>query len=284
MWTKAEDGKTIGQVGSENGVIILDEEYLCASRITLERDGIIAPYSITCGVYGLADMAVFNAAEELYELCELDGKPVAFTNMCLNRQTVPTGLYCYDVRDSDNCDGSCAEVKPHIMVNHWGTILCKSPFELDEHGSYYPQEDMNYKGIELFVATQFEKGSRTNTQINSDGFMQRKTIRYSSQNVLSGLLVCAECGSNYRRITRPNGEVVWRCADRVEKGKQASCKYSPTITDITIKDLICKELGLSRLDKQKLYKKILQLVIKSGCQINIMYHLEKSSQLQTIHF
>lgn len=94
-------------------------------------------------------MAVFNAAEELYELCELDGKPVAFTNMRLDRQTVPDGLYCYDVRDSDNCDGSCAEVKPHIMVNHWGTILCKSPLELDEHGSYYPQEDMNYKGIGL---------------------------------------------------------------------------------------------------------------------------------------
>ncbi len=94
-------------------------------------------------------MALFDAASEGYELRELDGKLVAFTNMRLDRQTVPVGLYCYDVRDSDNCDGSCAEVKSHIMVNHWGTILCKSPFELDEYGSYYPQEDMNYKGIGL---------------------------------------------------------------------------------------------------------------------------------------
>ncbi|MEG1567706.1 MAG: hypothetical protein RR347_08485, partial [Anaerovoracaceae bacterium] len=70
----------------------------------------------------------------------------------------------------------------------------------------------------------------------------------------------------------------------VEKGKLSACKYSPTIADITTKDLICKELGLSRFDEQKLHTKILQLVIKSGCQINIMYHLEKSSQLQTIHF
>lgn len=39
-------------------------------------------------------MAIFNAADELYELCELDGKPVAFTNMRLDRQTVPDGLFC----------------------------------------------------------------------------------------------------------------------------------------------------------------------------------------------
>lgn len=92
-------------------------------------------------------MAGFNATEEPYELCELDGKLVAFTNMRLDRQTIPAGLHCYDIRDSDNCDGSCAEVKGFVLVNHWGTILCKSPFPLDERGSYYPEEDMNYLDI-----------------------------------------------------------------------------------------------------------------------------------------
>lgn len=124
--------------------------------------------------------------------------------------------------------------------------------------------------MELFVAAQFEKDSRTNVQFNKDGSTQRKTTRYSSQNVLSGLLVCAECGSNYRRITRPNGEVVWRCADRVEKGKQSSCKYSPTIADIAIKDLICKELGLAGFDKQAVQGRLSQILITSNSQIDIM--------------
>ena len=94
-------------------------------------------------------MAAFDAASEDYELCELDGKPVAFTNMRLDRQTVPDGLYCYDIRDSDRLDGSCAEVKAHVLVNHWGTILCKSPFPLDEHGSYYPENDLDYSGVSI---------------------------------------------------------------------------------------------------------------------------------------
>ena len=38
------------------------------------------------------------------------------------------------------------KVKAHVMVNHWGTILCKSPFPLNEYGSYYPENSMNYLG------------------------------------------------------------------------------------------------------------------------------------------
>nr|WP_279287533.1 zinc ribbon domain-containing protein [Flintibacter hominis] len=43
---------------------------------------------------------------------------------------------------------------------------------------------------------------------------------------MSGLLVCAECGHNYRRITRPSGEIVWRCASRVEHGKKVLSAFA----------------------------------------------------------
>lgn len=78
-----------------------------------------------------------------------------------------------------------------------------------------------------FFIVQGEKGKRSNIDEDTG---KRKTARYSSQNVLSGLLVCEECGANYRRITRPSGEVVWRCANRVEYGKRI-CKHSPSITE-----------------------------------------------------
>ena len=88
-------------------------------------------------------MAIFDATKEGYLLAQIDNRPVLFTNMRLDRDTVPEGLICYDVRDSDHLDGSMAEVRPYVLVNHCGTILCREPFPLDEHGSYYP-EDWSY--------------------------------------------------------------------------------------------------------------------------------------------
>lgn len=133
--------------------------------------------------------------------------------------------------------------------------------------------------MELFVAVQFEKNSRSNTQVNSEGSLQRKATRYNSQNVLSGLLVCAECGSNYRRITRSNGEIVWRCADRVEKGIRSICKYSPTVIDISIKALICTELGLTEFDEQTVKEKVSQISIGSNNQIDIVRTCDMNLQL-----
>ncbi|CAK7088809.1 MAG: hypothetical protein ENTB_04555 [Enterocloster aldenensis] len=97
-------------------------------------------------------MAAFDATKEGYMLAEIDGKPVLFTNMRLDRDTVPEGLFCYDIRDSDNLDGSFAEVKPHVLVNHRGTILCREPFPLDGHGSYYP-EDWGFLGMDMSLET-----------------------------------------------------------------------------------------------------------------------------------
>lgn len=51
-WHLFENSESIGQRGSENGIIIRDEEHDDGARITLERDGDVAPYAITCGIYG----------------------------------------------------------------------------------------------------------------------------------------------------------------------------------------------------------------------------------------
>jgi hypothetical protein len=64
MWNKFDNGSSIGQKGSEDGVIVLDEEHLDGIRITLERDGSIAPWSITCGIYGSFMHTAFASSEE----------------------------------------------------------------------------------------------------------------------------------------------------------------------------------------------------------------------------
>lgn len=51
-WHRFDGGRSLGEAGSEGGVIVLDEEHDAGSRITIERGGQTAPFSITCGVYG----------------------------------------------------------------------------------------------------------------------------------------------------------------------------------------------------------------------------------------
>src|SRR5947209_20031862 len=52
-WQPFDGGATVGQRGSEDGVIVRDEEHDLGARITLERGcshGV--PFAVTCGIYG----------------------------------------------------------------------------------------------------------------------------------------------------------------------------------------------------------------------------------------
>lgn len=51
-WHPSEGGATLGQVGSEEGIVVRDEEHPLGARITLERATSVAPFAITCGIYG----------------------------------------------------------------------------------------------------------------------------------------------------------------------------------------------------------------------------------------
>ena len=102
------------------------------------------------------------------------------------------------------------------------------------------------------------------------GRRKRKVTRYNSQSVLSGLLVCAECNHNYRRITRPSGEIVWRCANRVEYGKKF-CKHSPSIAEEQIKNLICEKLDMRTFDEQKIKDRIDTILIHSDGSLQIEF-------------
>lgn len=62
-WVSFEDGMTIGHAGSEGGTILEDEEVEGACRITLEKGG-WAPYSITCGIYGMMVHTSFAGEED----------------------------------------------------------------------------------------------------------------------------------------------------------------------------------------------------------------------------
>ena len=83
----------------------------------------------------------FNAMTERYEEITVCGKPALFTSIHIKRDTIPDGLYAYDVRHDDECRGIPCEIAPFVMVNHWGTIILAEPLELPDDGRRYIDED-----------------------------------------------------------------------------------------------------------------------------------------------
>ena len=126
-----------------------------------------------------------------------------------------------------------------------------------------------------FFLVQGEKSKRSNIDEDTN---KRKATRYNAQSVLSGLLVCAECNDNYRRITRTFGEIVWRCANRVEYGKKF-CKHSPSIAEEQIKNLICENLDMRTFDEQKINDRVDTILIHSDGSLQIELQQTKYFEL-----
>ncbi len=81
LWTTCNEGKTLGQKGSENGIILKDEEYANSCRITLEK---CTRYcAITCGIYGCMVHTAFcdeTKSLNIYEMMKADLKAFIDSN------------------------------------------------------------------------------------------------------------------------------------------------------------------------------------------------------------
>lgn len=93
---------------------------------------------------------------------------------------------------------------------------------------------------ELFDKVQDEMKKRTRLVLDEDGSQASSGNRFSSKYLLGNLLVCGYCGKGYRRRTE-RGKVLWRCSERMEKGKK-ECSESPTINDKWIRNILAKEV------------------------------------------
>lgn len=109
----------------------------------------------------------YNAVTERYERVEVFGKECLFTCARIDRTTVPEGMYAYDVRHDDDCQGEPCQIKPLVIVNHWGTIICAEPIEMSdckEFGiqfacRYLEDGDFNYTG-RISTLDDYRKGNQ----------------------------------------------------------------------------------------------------------------------------
>jgi len=89
---------------------------------------------------------------------------------------------------------------------------------------------------EVFDKVQEEIIKRARLIRKEDGTVESSTSKYNGKYLLGNLLVCGDCGASYRRRTE-RGKVVWRCATRIEKGKDI-CFHSPTIDEKWVQNIL----------------------------------------------
>lgn len=111
---------------------------------------------------------------------------------------------------------------------------------------------------EMFDRVQEELVRRSRIIYNEDGTTEIRKSRYNGKYLLGNLLVCGECGTAYRRRTE-RGKVVWRCATRIEKGKD-TCLYSPTIKEEWIQDILAEMICEDRVYNEKIIRQEIKTI------------------------
>lgn len=104
-------------------------------------------------------MARYNAMEEQFEEITVLDKPALFTSIRIDRNSVPKGLYLYEVRSDDDGCGDPVQIAKGIMVNHFGSIITREPIKLPPSGylDIEPEKDWNFAGGDCRTVKAFQK-------------------------------------------------------------------------------------------------------------------------------
>lgn len=79
-------------------------------------------------------MSQYDASKQNYQEVTIMGKPALFTDFRIDRATVPEGVYRYELRHGDADWGEPIELSRSLMVNFYGTVLTREPFQLPIDG------------------------------------------------------------------------------------------------------------------------------------------------------
>lgn len=102
-----------------------------------------------------------DAKEEVFDEIELLERTGLFTELRVNKDTIPDGVYCYELRHGDD-DSFPVEVEEKVGVNYFGAVFMTEKLELDKEGKLpIEYEDFGYTGeemkLEAFIARDKER-------------------------------------------------------------------------------------------------------------------------------
>ena len=104
---------------------------------------------------------------------------------------------------------------------------------------------------------------------NSTKTATTATGKYS-RYALSNVMICAECGSRYKRVTwtsRERKRVVWRCINRLDYGKRY-CKSSLTVDEKAIHAAIVRAVNRFNAEDEATYLALMRSTIGEAIGLN----------------
>ena len=107
----------------------------------------------------------------------------------------------------------------------------------DDHEPIIPKE--------LFYRVQEELARRASMNKSAVTRKKNQKSKFSSEYALTGLLLCGDCGQEYRRVTwSRNGKkkIVWRCSNRLTNGTK-HCKKSETLEEGVLKRAVMEAIN-----------------------------------------
>ena len=142
------------------------------------REGMGEVQTVSATVHEIAHSKLHNQKkiqidnDEQYQEVELFEKLALFSNGRISRDDLPEGVYCYDLRGSDDDPGSPICVEERVMVNHAGSVILTAPLEFPEEGRLYFTDEtgLNFNGgmLTLSQFLQEQKKDRRTEEVEAE--------------------------------------------------------------------------------------------------------------------
>ena len=142
------------------------------------REGMSEVQTVSAAVHEIAHSKLHNQKkiqidnDEQYQEVELFEKPALFSNGRISRDDLPEGVYCYDLRGSDDDPGSPICVEERVVVNHAGSVILTAPLEFPEEGRLYFTDEtgLNFNGgmLTLSQFLQEQKKDRRTEEVEAE--------------------------------------------------------------------------------------------------------------------
>ena len=122
------------------------------------REGMSEVQTVSAVVHEIAHSKLHNQKKieepknaPKYQEVEIFDVPALFSNGRITPADIPEGMYCYDLRGSDDDPGMPIMVENHVVVNHAGSIITAKPLDLGEDGrlAFTEDEGLNFVGGEI---------------------------------------------------------------------------------------------------------------------------------------